>query len=113
MPSRLVFDSDIGPDRLCPSCNYRKTECRCTEETPEGDGTIRVRRELRKGKPTAVAFGVPLANNDRKALVKALKKRFGTGGTATADGFELQGDIRDALVEELRKRGFEAKAAGG
>jgi translation initiation factor 1 len=110
---RLVFDSDVG--RVCPTCGLAPAECTCgrRDDPPETDGVVRVRRELRKGKPVAAAAGVPLPRNDRKALLKELKRRFGTGGTVTDDGLELQGDLRDALLEELRKRGFSAVAAGG
>ncbi|MEZ4584106.1 MAG: hypothetical protein R3A10_21135 [Caldilineaceae bacterium] len=48
----------------------------------------------------------------KKALLKELKSKLGTGG-GQGDDIEIQGDHRDKIVPMLRNLGYEAKAAGG
>ena len=70
-------------------------------------------REVRRGKPTTVVFGLPLTDPDLRALAKDLKKKCGTGGSAKQGQIEIQGDQRDLLVRELEDRGYVVKLAGG
>ena len=76
---------------------------------------MRVGRQTqgRKGKGVTVITGLPLGDDDLKALARDLKTRCGTGGTAKDGVIEIQGDHRDLLVEELGKRGWDAKRSGG
>lgn len=115
--NRVVYDSEHGRT-MCPRCDRPVPRCRC--EAPSvaaaegsGDGIVRVRREVRRGKPVTVIAGLPLAEPDLRALAKALKKKCSTGGT-TKDGLiEIQGDHRELLVRELEARDYRVKLAGG
>ena len=46
-------------------------------------------------------------------LLKKLKTRIGSGGTAKDDVIELQGDQVDLALELLSKEGYRPKRAGG
>ena len=76
---------------------------------------VRVRRETkgRGGKTVSVIKGVVSPPNGKKALLKELKHKLGTGGAVKGDDIEIQGDHRDKIVPMLRELGYEAKAAGG
>jgi translation initiation factor 1 len=91
------------------------SRCKCPQQTqPDaGDGIVRIRREVRRGKPTTVVIGLPLAEPELRALAKDLKKKCGTGGSAKQGQIEIQGDQRDVLVRELEERGYKVKLAGG
>ncbi|MEI6128895.1 MAG: hypothetical protein WCR59_02405, partial [Planctomycetota bacterium] len=59
----LVYDSAHG--RMCPRCRKPDSKCRCAEDLkrnaiPQGDGVVRVRREVRNGKTLTVVLGLPM-----------------------------------------------------
>ena len=112
--NRIVYDSDFGRT-TCPTCQRPVSRCKCPEqsEPDAGDGIVRIRREVRRGKPTTVIFGLPLGETELRALAKDLKKKCGTGGSAKLGQIEIQGDKRDLLVSELEGRGYTVKLAGG
>ncbi|MEZ5525576.1 MAG: translation initiation factor Sui1 [Pseudomonadales bacterium] len=112
--SQLVYSTDQG--RICPDCRQPKTACCCkTAAAPVSDGPIRIRRQTkgRKGKGVTLIEGIPLADDDLKALAKQLKKACGSGGTVKNGVIEIQGDYREQALAYLVKQGYEAKLAGG
>jgi translation initiation factor 1 len=111
----LVYSSGTG--RLCASCGHPSAKCICRKSprVPRGDGIVRVRREVkgRRGKTVTTISGVPLPQDELRALAAELKRRVGTGGSAKDGIIEIQGDHCDLLVAELQERGYTAKRAGG
>ena len=91
---------------MCPGCGQPIKQCRCTKKaaTPVGDGVVRVSRQTkgRKGAGVSLVTGVPLAEDELKALAKELKQKCGCGGTVKDGVIEIQGDKRDLLVELLQ-----------
>ncbi|HIE69955.1 MAG TPA: hypothetical protein EYP98_07145 [Planctomycetes bacterium] len=111
--NRVVYDSDHGR-MTCPTCQLPVSRCKCEQAAPvDGDGIVRIRREVRRGKPMTVVIGLPLAEPDLRLLAKALKKKCSSGGSAKHGQIEVQGDHRDVLVRELEARGYTVKLAGG
>jgi translation initiation factor 1 len=112
---RLVYAS--GKGRTCPHCGRALAECACraSPRAPQGDGIVRVRREVqgRRGKTVTTISGVPLPEEGLLALAGELKRRCGCGGSAKNGVIEIQGDHRDALCAELEARGYTVKRAGG
>ena len=119
MPTRrgdgMVYSSESG--RICPHCERAIADCACRKSprADRGDGIVRVRREVkgRRGKTVTAISGVPLPEDELRALAGDLKRRCGTGGSAKDGVIEIQGDHRDALVGFLRERGYTVKLAGG
>lgn len=113
--SRLVYSTESG--RMCPQCNQPIAECVCKSEKPvaAGDGTVRVRREVkgRKGKPVTTITGVPVDFDELKELATALKRSCGSGGSVKDGIIIIQGDKCDQVIDVLKQRGFTAKRAGG
>jgi translation initiation factor 1 len=116
--SKLVYSTEHG--RVCPDCGKPQADCRCrTKERAvgraPGDGTVRIRREVkgRGGKTVTVLTGFQLPDAQLKVLAAELKRRCGTGGSVVDGDVLIQGDHRTALLEELRRRGIAAKLAGG
>ena len=112
----LVYDSAHG--RMCPRCRKPQAKCRCAEQIaaatrPVGDGIVRVRRELRNGKPLTVVLGLPLRADELTELARKLKQGCGSGGTAKDGQIEIQGDHRDKVVATLQGAGYTVKLAGG
>ena len=78
-------------------------------------GRVKVRRETagRRGKAVTTVTGVPVSDDELRALAGRLKKRCGVGGSAKGGVIELQGDHREAVMEVLRSEGYDAVLAGG
>jgi translation initiation factor 1 len=98
----------------CPRCKKSQAKCRCAAAIaaavrPAGDGFVRVRREVRNGKPVTVVFDLPCNAAELVAMAAKLKASCGTGGTAK----ELQGEHRDRVVAWLEATGHKVKLAGG
>ncbi len=113
---RLVYSDDLGS--TCPKCGQRLQKCRCDnsggKQVPK-DGIVRIHRETkgRKGKGVTLISGIPLVEDELKALAKALKQKCGTGGTIKNGVIEIQGDHRDLLLGLLKEKGWQVKKAGG
>ena len=81
--------------------------------TCEGAPADRRPRGGGEGKGVTTITGVPVSDDELKALAGRLKKRCGVGGSAKDGVIELQGDHRDTVVEVLRKEGYDVVLAGG
>lgn len=111
---RTVYSTDPEPEE--------KTDKK--EPTPmnpagpfaiQGGDPVRVHRDRkgRGGKTVSVIKGVKSPAVGKKALLKHLKGKLGTGGTIRGDEIEIQGENRDRIVVILNELGFNAKSAGG
>ena len=111
----LVYTTGRG--RTCARCSEPVAKCRCTQSprAPRGDGIARVRREVqgRRGKPVTTITGLPLPDDELRALAGELKRLCGSGGTVKDRVIEIQGDHREVVVSELEERGYTVKRAGG
>lgn len=110
-----VYSTESG--RLCPDCGQPLSGCTCKKpsQAVQGDGNVRLSRETkgRKGKGVTVISGLPLHDDELKALGKQLKKLCGSGGAVKNGLLEIQGDHRDLLMTELQRRGYQAQKSGG
>ena len=73
---------------------------------PPESHNLRIYREKRRGKVVTLCGPFALSPKERKALLAALKKALGTGGTLRGDELELQGECSDTLRNALKRRGF-------
>jgi translation initiation factor 1 len=83
--------------------------------TPMGEQVVRVQptRGGKGGKTVTMIRGLELDPDGLKALLKKLKTRIGSGGTAKDGVIELQGDQVELSLEQLKKEGYKPKRAGG
>lgn len=113
--NRLVYSDQLG--RTCPNCHQAVQRCCCSKQknAPKSDGIVRIQRETkgRKGKGVTLISGIPLEQDELKALAKSLKQKCGTGGTVKNRVIEIQGDHRDLLLTLLQEKGWKVKKAGG
>ncbi|MEC4728243.1 stress response translation initiation inhibitor YciH [Shewanella sp. D64] len=101
----LVYSTDIG--RIAPEKE--------TQETPIGDGIVRIHKDSkgRKGKGVAIIKGLGLNEKELKTLAQKLKKQCGCGGTVKEFNIEVQTDNREQLKTILEKLNYQVKLAGG
>ncbi len=85
------------------------------QPTAKSQQMVRVQptRGGKGGKTVTVIRGLELDAAGFKALLKKLKTRIGSGGTAKDGVIELQGDQVDLALELLTKEGYRPKRAGG
>ena len=86
-----------------------------TELTPKTQQMVRVQptRGGKGGKTVTMIRGLELDATGFKALLKKLKTRIGSGGTAKDGVIELQGDQVELALDLLTKEGYLPKRAGG
>ena len=86
-----------------------------TELTPKTQQMVRVQptRGGKSGKTVTMIRGLELDAAGFKALLKKLKTRIGSGGTAKDGVIELQGDQVELALDLLTKEGYRPKRAGG
>jgi translation initiation factor 1 len=123
--SRLVYSTEGGAQRACPTCGRRIDRCVCgatrAARQPSGpktpsvpnDGVVRVFRDRggRKGKTVTLVTGVPPGRVDEVAT--QLKRAAAAGGVVRDGAIEIQGDHRDMFAARLGALGFRVKLAGG
>lgn len=82
---------------------------------PKAEQRVRVQptRGGKGGKTVTVIRGLDLDSAGFKTLLKKLKTRIGSGGTAKDGVIELQGDQVDLALELLSLEGYRPKRAGG
>lgn len=120
--SRLFAGTPLEQPATCECCGKPHGQCACPRDARTGkvldpaDQPVRIRREQRRGKFVTVITGFTPRSpktDDLPALLKQLKAKLATGGTAGGETLELQGDHRDRLVEHFKSLGYPAKPSGG
>ncbi len=74
-----------------------------TEVKPPEKHRLYLVKEKRRGKTVTIVKPFHLTKADLLTLLKMLKKRLGTGGTAKEDTLEFQGDISDQVRNALEE----------
>lgn len=67
-------------------------------------------KEKRRGKVVTIVQPFYLEKAALQALLKTLKKKLGTGGTAKEHSLEFQGDISDILRQHIEALGYRFKS---
>ena len=95
--------------------SLQRTEGPAAAPAPKSEQMVRVQptRGGRGGKTVTVIRGLELDDAGFKRLLKTLKSRIGSGGTAKDGVIELQGDQVDLALDLLTKEGYRPKRAGG
>ena len=70
-------------------------------------------KEKRRGKTVTIVQPFCLEKEVLRSLLKKLKRRLGTGGTAKGQHLEFQGDISGLLRKQLLSMGYRFKNSTG
>lgn len=107
MSSKLVWTSD--PEEARRLRESGKLDAPRDAEPSKQTIRVTIDRKRRAGKTVTVASGFEHAPETLAKLAATLKKRCGSGGTATASEIELQGDHAARVADELRKLGYRVR----
>lgn len=62
--------------------------------------------EKRKGKPVTLVGRFYIAQNEKKEVLKLLKKKLACGGSINNEWIEIQGDVKDKIKSVLEKENW-------
>ena len=62
--------------------------------------------EKRKGKPVTLVGRFNISNEDKKNVLKLLKKKLACGGSIKEEWIEIQGDVKDKIITILESDGW-------
>lgn len=110
---RVVFSTDPEPERAREEVRLPANPAAALGMQKGKPVRVWLEKKGRGGKTVSVIKGVVSPPSGKKALVKELKSKLGTGGAVKGDDLEIQGDHREKIVAVLRSLGYDAKAAGG
>ncbi|ADG91981.1 translation initiation factor SUI1 [Arcobacter nitrofigilis DSM 7299] len=65
--------------------------------------------EKRKGKPVTLVGRFNVSVDEKKEVLKLLKKKLACGGAIKEEWIELQGDVKEKIIEILSKDGWKFK----
>ncbi len=65
--------------------------------------------EKRKGKPVTLVGRFYLNENEKKEILKLLKKKLACGGSVNNEYLELQGELKDKIKTILENEGWKFK----
>lgn len=101
--SRLVYSTDRTVDRKERPCEKASGPALpAAGQKP----TVRLEKKGRRGKAVTVIEGLTLTQEKMEELLRQLKSRLGTGGTARGAALEIQGDHRDVVMAALKGMGY-------
>jgi translation initiation factor 1 len=111
---RVELSYSTDPD-WCSKCKHLPCVCKQAKAAPPSPAgkVVKMRREMRRGKPVIVLFELPLRGEALKQLLKDIQKSCGAGGAIKDGTLEIQGDHRERIEQILAERGYKAKRAGG
>jgi translation initiation factor 1 len=106
--SKLVWTSD--PEQARRLREEGKLDARLDVEPSKQSIRVALDRKRRAGKTVTVANGFQHTPQILSRLATSLKKRCGSGGTASDGEIEIQGDHVERVASELHKLGYRVKA---
>lgn len=65
--------------------------------------------EKRKGKPVTLVGRFNLEQNEKKEVLKLLKKKLACGGAIKEDWIEIQGNVKEKIISVLENDGWKFK----
>ena len=79
------------------------------EFTPKNQHQLVFTYEKRNGKPVTLVGRFYISEDEKKELLKLLKKRLACGGAIKDEWIEIQGDFKDKIKDILSTNGWKFK----
>ena len=77
-----------------------------SELVPKNQHQLVFTFEKRKGKPVTLVGRFNISEDDKKEVLKLLKKKLACGGAINEEWLELQGDVKDKIKTILESDGW-------
>lgn len=111
---KTVFSTDPDPETETKAVKLPANPA-APVPARQKNSPVRIHRSRagRGGKTVSVITGVKSPPEGKKALLKYLKSKLGTGGAIKGADIEIQGEQREKIAALLNELGYKAKVAGG
>lgn len=106
-----MFEIGAKLDELSLKEQGKKAQKSVSTQTilPKSEHRLVFTFEKRNGKPVTCIGRFYLSDNDKKALLKLLKKKLACGGKINNEWLEMQGDSKAKIKEILQLEGWKFK----
>ena len=104
----MIFEmgAKLEEDEFDTSKNDKKSKKTSSEIKPKNQHQLVFTFEKRRGKPVTLVGRFYLSDNDKKEVLKLLKKRLACGGSIKDEFIELQGDVKQKIIDVLEKENW-------
>lgn len=103
-----MFEIGAKLDEMSLNEQGKKAEkdARPSSLLPKSEHRLVFTFEKRNGKPVTCIGRFYLSDNDKKALLKLLKKKLACGGKLNEEWLQMQGDCKQQVKEILKNEGW-------
>ncbi len=107
----MIFEmgAKLDGDVYDTSKEDKKKKNSSNELKPKEQHQLVFTYEKRKGKPVTLVGRFYINENEKKDILKLLKKKLACGGAIKEEWIELQGDVKDKIKDVLQKEGWKFK----
>jgi len=103
-PKKTKPNSKKKSNKPVAPSNFNKNEI-----LPKNQHQLVFTYEKRKGKPVTLVGRFNLSIEDKKEVLKLLKKKLACGGAIKDEWIELQGDVKQKIITILQSDGWKFK----
>ena len=101
-----MFTMGANLDQESWDTSKNKPKKIATKTIPKSQHQLVFTLEKRNSKPVTLVGRFKITENEKKVVLKLLKKRLGTGGTINNEWIEIQGDKKEAIINILETDGW-------
>lgn len=107
----MIFEmgAKLDGDSFDTSKNDKKNKNSTGELKPKNQHQLVFTFEKRNGKPVTLVGRFYIEENEKKEVLKLLKKKLACGGAIKEEWIELQGDVKEKVKEVLTKESWKFK----
>ena len=104
----MIFEmgAKLDGDNFDTSKNDKKNKKDSGDLKPKNQHQLVFTFEKRKGKPVTLVGRFYIEENEKKEVLKLLKKKLACGGAIKEEWIELQGDLKEKVKDTLTKDGW-------
>jgi translation initiation factor 1 len=108
---KMIFEmgAKLDGDVYDTSKEDKKKKNDSNEIIPKEQHQLVFTYEKRKGKPVTLVGRFYINENEKKDILKLLKKKLACGGAIKEEWIELQGDVKEKIKDVLQKEGWKFK----
>ena len=96
-----MFTMGVNLDQESWDTSKNKPKKTANKAVPKSQHQLVFTLEKRNGKPVTLVGRFEITENEKKAVLKLLKKKLATGGTINNEWIEIQGDKKEAIMRVL------------
>lgn len=105
----LNMNSKLNGDEFDTKKDDKKSKNFINKVIPKNQHQLVFTFEKRKGKPVTLVGRFYIHEDEKKELLRFLKKKLSCGGTIKNEWLEIQGNVKDKIMQLLKKENWKFK----